>query len=98
MRAKIKATGEVLKVADRSLNLEYVWLCNKDGSIVRYKSEEVELISEKKIDWEERRFELVKSAMQGWVASEDDRQYSIQEVIDIIFHLADAVIAKLKEE
>lgn len=98
MKAKVIETGEILKVKDRSFNLEYVFCYKDDGSTVRYKEEEVELIREKKIDWEERRFELIKSAMQGWVASEDDRQYNIQEVIDIIFPLADAVIEKLKEE
>lgn len=68
MKAKVIATGEILKVVDRSLNL-YVWLCKEDGSIIRYKSEEVEFICDKKIDWEQRRFDLAKFALQGLLSN-----------------------------
>lgn len=97
MKAKVIATGEVLKVADRSLNLEYVWCCKEDGSIIRYKSEEVELIIEKKIDWEQRRFELVKAAMQGVLANPITKNVD-NKLIDNVFLVADAVIKDLKEK
>lgn len=96
MRAKVKATGETVEVVSnrypRSGNLYYEDIETKK----HYDADELKPLY--KIDWEQRRFELIKSAMQGWVASEDDRQYNIQEVIDIIFNLADAVIKKLKDE
>lgn len=96
MKAKVIATGETVEVVykryPRSGNLYYEDIETKK----HYDADELKPLH--KIDWEQRRFELIKSAMQGWIASEDDRQYKIQEVIDIIFPLANAVIKKLKEE
>lgn len=110
MKAKVIATGEIVNVIksdiDTTLSVITRYIYKEiDGVREWYDhelffdiQEEEEEEEEESIDWEQRRFELVKAALQGWVASEDDRQYTIQEVIDIIFPLADAIIAKLKEE
>lgn len=99
MKVKIIKTGEIVEVVPSGIYFGQV----EDAYSKRHWSfNEIEIIpnnikQENIIDWEQRRFELVKAVLQGWVASEDDRQYTIQEVIDIIFPLADAIIVKLKE-
>ena len=104
MKAKVIATGEIVDViavdVDDTLSVITRYIYKEIDGIREWYDHELFFDiqeKEKSIDWEQRRFELVKSALQGWVASEDDRQYTIQEVIDIIFPLADAIIAKLKE-
>lgn len=57
-------------------------------------------MEEKKIDWEQRRYELAKAAMQGF-CSNSQKQFinvdsSIIAKLSICF--ADALIKKLKEE
>lgn len=57
-------------------------------------------MEEKKIDWEQRRYELVKAAMQGF-CSNSQKQFinvdsSIIAKLSICF--ADALIKKLKGE
>ena len=90
-------------MADCSLNSEYLWCCKEDGSIIRYKTEEVELIIDKIIDWEQRRFELVKSVFPIVIQKKSiDYDLTIEQfaanVAIVSINYADAVIAKLKEE
>lgn len=47
------------------------------------------------IDWEQRRYELAKSAMQGFSAN--NRHLSCDDVAELSLHQADALIRKLKE-
>lgn len=69
MKARVKKTGEVLKVADYAVII--MENCDSYGNPLEYKPEEVELIddspadSAKSIDWEQRRFDLVKAIAQG---------------------------------
>ncbi|MBQ2797528.1 MAG: hypothetical protein IJF01_07345 [Tidjanibacter sp.] len=62
MKAKIKETGEIVNIADYST----VYLDKYDGS---YHINELEFIKDEEkqsiIDWEQRRYEIAKSAMQG---------------------------------
>jgi hypothetical protein len=46
------------------------------------------------IDWEQRRFELVKAAMQGMMSS----NLSTQEIVWQSIEMADAIIKGLKSE
>lgn len=54
------------------------------------------LCTRKKIDWEQRRFELSKSALQGMLANPITKNIN-NKLVDTAVLVADAVIAKLKE-
>ena len=69
MKAKVKNTGEVFSVLD--LDSERV-LIKCDSEIKAFRIHEVDLIpgstedyQKKEIDWEQRRYELAKEAMNG---------------------------------
>lgn len=63
MKARIKATGEMVEV-------EGTCLIN-GGSTYIPASELESFVEETPIDWEQRRFELAKAAMQGFIANTD---------------------------
>ena len=68
MKAKIKATGEIINIDEYAeVELE---LCDSYGNPIRYGFDEVEILQDESddIDWEQRRFELVKTAMLGLMA------------------------------
>lgn len=71
MKARIKKTGEILRVADYTLIA--MENCNSRGNPLEYKPEEIEFIPDtpaiNEIDWEQRKFELVKAAMQGLLSN-----------------------------
>ena len=109
MQAKIKATGEVFNIASYAT----VTLDNHDsfGNSLEKKFEEVEIIQEKSsdIDWEQRRYELAKAAMNGFVSSGwiDKMEFNTREVC-VYAHtyydmaerslaIADEMIKQLKE-
>lgn len=50
------------------------------------------------IDWEQRRFELIKAALQGLSANEYLNDISFGGIADMVIEQADAVIEKLKAE
>lgn len=63
--------------------------------------------AENKIDWEQRRYEIAKSAMQGMIANPTDfkrkdneyskeRKLSAWEVAQVAMSFADALIVELK--
>ena len=94
MKAIVKNTGGVF------LKVEGVYL--EDG--YDYSLDEVELVSEKtdnfSIDWEQRRFELVKAALTGLCANPniDFRKTTFNMYArDAVCH-ADAVLAEYRKE
>ena len=65
MKARIKKTGEIINIAEYAkVELES---CDSYGIPIEYGFDEVEILQDKSddIDWEQRRFELVKTAMLG---------------------------------
>lgn len=97
MKARIKKTGEILKVADYAvIAMEN---CDSYGNPLEYTPEQVELIPDTpttdNIDWEARRFELVKAAMQGlstlrtWNTEQDLAEWAIKT--------ADVVLAEYRK-
>lgn len=91
MTAKIKHTGETLKV-------EGVYL--EDG--YDYGLDEIEVIPESNpvqssIDWEQRRFELVKAAMQGLLSSWTVGKPTPEVLIQLTFQYADAVLTEYRK-
>lgn len=111
MKARVKATGEVLKVID----------VDSERVLVKYGSDakslrvhEVDLIPDphvfnNEIDWEQRRYELAKEAMGAFIASpsyqfQSDCNYYESQVYataDVVARdavdYADALISKLRE-
>ena len=97
MKARIKKTGEVLKIADYAvIAMEN---CDSYGNPLEYKPEEVELIDEttiiNNIDWEQRKFELVKVAMQGLAVMRGWKNE--QYVATMSIKIADEVLTEYKK-
>lgn len=66
MKARIKETGEIINISDYArVTLDK---CDSYGSPIELSFDEVEILQERSdnIDWEQRRYELAKSAMQGY--------------------------------
>lgn len=98
MKAKIKATGEIV-------DIEFVENKKIAHSVNCFKTSDGRLLPEiafefdKAIDWEQRRFELVKAAMQGF-CSNSAYVANNDATIDIASYAvsqADAIIAEYKK-
>lgn len=72
MKARIKETGEIINISDYArVTLDK---CDSYGSPIELSFDEVEILQERSdnIDWEQRRYELAKAAMQGILSNEED--------------------------
>jgi hypothetical protein len=104
MKAKVKETGEVFKV----LYLDNEIVSVKYGDEVKgFHIKEVDLIPEraedylkKEIDWEQRRYELAKGAMNGLLSAPVvdgvNPNPSFKDIATLSVRLADALIKELK--
>lgn len=105
MKARIKATGEIVEVED----LYDVGTALVNGRY--FKVSELDFLDNfETIDWEQRRYELAKSAIQGLISNSfwmknlgmflDEHPDSKIDVIETIsiesINYADALIKKLK--
>lgn len=110
MKAKLKDTGEIIDVS-RSSDGMYIqenprqWRYPHELDILGYTTEEVENIKSRvkeqctaKINWEQRRFDLIKAVLQGLSANENLNNSSFETVANIAIEQADIVIEKLKAE
>lgn len=95
MKARIKLTGEIVNIKD---------LYDDGTALVNdkyFKVSELDFFSET-IDWEQRRYELAKAAMQGRLSNQygdvlvGERDFEGVAVSSVEF--ADALIKKLKGE
>lgn len=92
MKAKVIATGEIVEVSlVKNTKSTYV-----DSNGHFYPDTKLEIIPD--IDWEQRRFELVKAAVQGLSSIEEHGGLPVYDIANISIDIADAVIVKLKEE
>lgn len=76
MKARVKATGEIINIADYArVTLDK---CDSYGSPIELSFDEVEILQERSdnIDWEQRRYELAKAAMQGILSNEEEVGYA----------------------
>lgn len=106
MRAKIKATGEIMKLADYArITLD---ACDSRGNPIELSPEEVELIPDlepkrlylrednfQNINWEQRHYEIAKCAMPFFQQVFKD---NYQFIAECAVKQADALIAELKKE
>lgn len=103
MKAKVKDTGEIVDVKfsthpNPAVDETYWWCKDKQES---YHKSELEFI-EDTIDWEHRRYDLAKNAMNSIltapVVEGVNPNPSAEDVAIYSVTLADALIRKLKEE
>lgn len=106
MKAKVKSTGEVFKVL--YLDSEAVLIkCGSETKSLRL--HKVELIPEsekdyqkKEIDWEQRRYELAKEAMNGVLSTSIIEKFtpnpSFRDIAMFSVGLAEELIKELKRD
>lgn len=100
MKARVKSTGVLVDVTPQ-LNInsqhskDYLYVCDN----MVYRECELDFFSET-IDWEQRRYELAKAAMQGFCSNPHEQVMSASSNMTAEWSLgfADALIKKLKEE
>ena len=99
IKARMKATGEVVEVQQDGTMSNNCGAYLTSGGI-RVPGSALEF--EKYIDWEQRRYELVKAAMQGYTANSavydkfDDVEFMLDAIKDTSIKLADEMIKQLK--
>ena len=97
MKAKYKTTGEIIEVEPAgSLNCPVTVYQTENGR----KFPMYALEFEKDIDWEQRRFELIKSVIQGFCANSEPsiaQGTTFQQLAGWSIEIADIIIAELKK-
>lgn len=103
MKARVKSTGVMVDVTPKvNVNAQHSGdnLYECDGMV--YKECELDFlnIGNSTIDWEQRRYELAKSAMQGYCIAfgMDDDSDTYDAIAVGSIRVADALIKKLKGE
>lgn len=94
MKARIKETGQVVEIND---------LYDDGTALVQdtyFKISELDFFDDfENIDWERRRYELIKDFFLKWTGIDDiKRKVIVDEHIRICIETADALIEKLKKE
>ena len=99
--AKIKGdmeTGEIINIA------EYAKVttdkCDSYGSPIEFDYDEVELIpdtsQDKEIDWEQRRFELIKVALSAYCSKLELITWGFEQIARYTINTVDELIKELK--
>ena len=97
MKARIKNSNEIVDVY-----FDYfseLWTV-KGRSDIKFAPNALELLEEKDIDWEERRFELIKSAIQGFCANSEpfiEQEVTFNQLAAWSIEMADVIIAELRK-
>lgn len=96
MKARIKNSNEIVDVYfDYFFELWTV----KGNSDIKFAPDALELLEEKDIDWEQRRYEIAKDMMAAFLSNYSDNIHSgnpdEQAKYAVVF--ADALIAELKK-
>ena len=104
MKARVKATGEIVKVAylseDKYGNKYY----NVTTDTRTYRETELEMISDKgdyfyTYDyWEKLKHQFAGMAMQAYITRHDDDRFYIDDLANDAVNFASALVEKLKSE
>ena len=107
MKAKVKKTGEIIDVSrteniitSRGVEKQYV---DNKREWCTYVQSELEFINEepqRNIDWEQRRYEIAKSVLQGFCANSEPsiaQGTTFKQITEWSIEIADILIAKLKK-
>lgn len=101
MKAKVKDTGDIINVVfithpNPAINVTY-WWC--EDNQIAYHESELDFMGEN-INWEQRRYELAKDAMNGIlsapVVAGVNPNPSYKDIATFSVRLADALIKELK--
>ena len=98
MKAKIKATGEIINIASYAkITLDK---CDSYGTPIEVKPEDVELIPNVEEDgyWQNVRIQASIAAMQGIMSFFGSIGYNKETIAELAVAQADALIDKLKEK
>ena len=91
MKVKIKKTGEICNIASwAKVTLEF---CDSYGNPIELDFDEVEFCVEPSINWEQRRYEITKAALQGFLTHDSPFEYDVEYAIQV----ANNAISRLKE-
>ena len=94
MKARIKNSGEIVDVYyDYFLELWTV----KGRSDRKFAPNALELLEEKDIDWEERRYEIARQIMDSQLSCCGYERSMIESAVRFSVECADALIAELKK-
>lgn len=109
VKARVRATGEIVEVYRPIYESK---LYRKDDPLMSYDYKELEFLNDG-IDWEQRRFELVKAITQGFASDHQYLEQCAERVLKYsekgigynmydcfaegIVHYADAVLAEYKK-
>ena len=107
MKAKVKATGEIIDISQTeniitSRGVEKQYVDNK-REWCTYVQSELEFIKEepqRDIDWEQRRYEIAKFALQGFCANSEPsivQGTTFQQITEWSIEIADLLITELKK-
>lgn len=115
MKQRIRKTGEIVDVVNYSMvslgrdkddfvsyidsnGVEHV---AESGLNINWDFEDVEEEFTKQIDWEERRYKIARSAMQGilhgFTMTQEDIENACHDLAKAAITIADALIAELKK-
>ena len=90
MKAKYKNTGDIVEI-------DTVSIVFKDITNDKFcRGDEIDFVTEPEIDWEQRRYEISKSAMIGLMAGHN-AIYEAKKFAQMAIEYADALIAELKK-
>lgn len=92
MKVIVKETGEIIEAEYEGQN-GFAGYRNKKTKYWYYDSQ---IKAYNGIDWEERRYELAKAAMQGLLANNSYTKINIYSLAEDSCNCADAVIQRLK--
>jgi hypothetical protein len=98
MKAKIKATGEIINIASYAkITLDK---CDSYGTPMEVRPEDVELIDNVEEDsyWQNVRIQAAIAAMQGVMNFFGSIDYNRETIAELAVKQADALIDKLKEK
>lgn len=105
MKAKIKATGEIVTLDENDISLlDYARNIYKDVNGNKYKGKELEFQQEHHvdIDWEQRRYEIAKTVVHGQLTGPIidgvDPNPSVEDLAKWSVRIVNALISELKKE
>lgn len=96
MKAILKATGETVEVnSSGTMSISCGACRTNDGRTLPATALEFERV----VDWEQRRYELIKELFLKWTGIDNiKREVIIKEHIRICVQTADALLAELKKD
>lgn len=94
MKAKYKNTGDIVEI-------DTVSIVFKDITNDKFcRGDEIDFVTEPEIDWEQRRYEIAKSVLQGFCANSEPsiaQGTTFQKITGWSIEITDILIAELKK-